>query len=162
MQGDPMVERRRHKRYPMPRGTFVILRNKLDPLRNYTKMSIGEIAMVLYKSESEVMGQVTELSLGGIGFECNHSDIANTDDVELDLLMTEKGLYLHNLPYATIPIKSDDKGKKRTRKFRTNAVRFKKLDSIQKQKLRELLSHHTGSPIAAGPLTGNQHRKVKA
>jgi hypothetical protein len=108
-----MVERRRHKRYPMPRGTFVILRNKLDPLRNHTQMSIGEIAMVLYKSESEVMGQVTELSLGGIGFDCNFSGIVNADDVELDLLMTEKGIYLHNLPYSTIPIKSAGNGKKR-------------------------------------------------
>ena len=119
-----MVERRRHKRYPMPRGTFVILRNKLDPLRNHTQMSIGEIAMVLYKSESEVMGQVTELSLGGIGFDCNFSGIVNADDVELDLLMTEKGIYLHNLPYSTIPIKSAGNGKKKTRSYRTNAVRF--------------------------------------
>jgi hypothetical protein len=113
MQGGSMVERRRHKRYPMPRGTFVILRNKLDPLRNHTQMSIGEIAMVLYKSESEVMGQVTELSLGGIGFDCNFSGIVNADDVELDLLMTEKGIYLHNLPYSTIPIKSAGNGKKK-------------------------------------------------
>lgn len=157
-----MVERRRHKRYPMPRGTFVILRNKLDPLRNHTQMSIGEIAMVLYKSESEVMGQVTELSLGGIGFDCNFSGVDKADNVELDLLMTEKGIYLHNLPYSTIPIKSAGNGKKKTRSYRTNAVRFKKLDAIQKQQIRELLSHHTGSPIADRPLTGNQPMKGKA
>jgi hypothetical protein len=160
-----MAERRRHKRYPMPRGTFVILRNKLDPLRNHTQMSIGEIAMVLYKSESEVMGQVTELSLGGIGFDCNFSGIVNADDVELDLLMTEKGIYLHNLPYSTIPIKSAGNGKKKTRKtrnYRTNAVRFKKLDAIQKQQIRELLSHHTGSPVASGPLAKNPSMKGKA
>lgn len=146
----------------MPRGTFVILRNKLDPLRNYSQMSIGEIAMVLYKSESEVLGQVKELSLGGIGFKCDHGGIAAAGDVELDLLMAEKGIYLHNLPYSAIEIKPVASVKKRSCKFRTNAVRFKKLDAQQKQQLQELLSHHTGPPIAAEALTGNQPGKVKA
>jgi hypothetical protein len=162
MQGDSMVERRKHKRYPMPRGTFVIFRNKLDPLRNHTKMSIGEIAMVLYKSDSEIMGQVTELSLGGIGFDSDYCDIKNGDNVELDLLMTEKGIYLHNLPYSTIPIETAGSGRKKTRDVRVNAVRFKKLDGEQKRRLHEMLSHHAGSYMAKKPLVEKQPMKVQA
>jgi len=156
-----MVERRKHKRYPMPRGTFVILRNKLDPLRNYTKMSIGEIAMVLYKSQSEVMGQVTDLSHEGIGFDCDYSGLSDADNLELDLLMAEKGIYVHNIPYAPVPINTAGKGRKKTRQLRTNAIRFKKLDKEQKSGLKELLAHHVGSPTATGPLSGNKNRKVK-
>jgi hypothetical protein len=125
-------------------------------------MSIGEIAMVLYKSESEAMGQVTELSIGGIGFDCDYNGIANTENVELDLLMAEKGIYLHNLPYATIPVKSPGKGRKKPLKYRTNAVRFKKLDPLQKRQLREMLSHHVAPPMDRAGVAEGQPGKVKA
>ncbi len=141
-----MVERREHKRYPMPRGTFIIIRNELDSLRNHTKMSIGEIAMVLYKSKSEVMGQVTNMSWGGIAFDGNLSGLPDIDKPELDLLMAEKGIYLHNIPYETLALDPTRKGKNKSQKLRTNAVRFKKLDSGQALQLRELLANHVGPP----------------
>ena len=139
-----MVERRKHKRYSMPHGTFVILRNKIDPLRNHTKMSIGEIAMVLYKSEPEAMGQVTNLSVGGIAFGGKAIGLPDAGNVQLDLLMTEQGIYVHNIPYAVVPVKTKGKRKKRTPAFRTNALRFKRLDAEKKGQLRELLAHRVG------------------
>ena len=139
-----MIERRKHKRYLMPRGTFVILRNEFDPLRNYTQMSIGEIAMVLYKSEPEVMGQVTDLSVGGIAFGGSTIGLPDAKNVQLDLLMTEQGIYLHNIPFAAIPIKAAGQGKKKVHGFRTNALRFKRLDAEKRGKLRELLAHRVG------------------
>ncbi len=139
-----MVERRKHKRYSMPRGTFVILRNKFDPLRNHTNMSIGEIAMVLYKSEPEVMGQVTNLSVGGISFGCNTSDLSDAKNIQLDLLMTERGIYVHDIPYAVVPVRTKGKSKKKTAECRTNALRFKHLDAEKKGQLRELLAHRVG------------------
>ena len=157
-----MVERRKHKRYPMPRGTFVILRNELAQLRDYSKMSIGEIAMVLYKSPSEVMGQVTDLSPGGVRFECDDNGLPVSDSVELDLLMAEKGIYLHNIPYATIPIKSGGKGRKKTREPRSNALRFRKLDNELKDRLQELLTHHIGSSAETASLSGSHPMEVKA
>jgi len=137
-----MVERRKHKRHSMPRGTFVILRNAFDPLRDHAKMSIGEIAMVLYKSAPEVMAQVTNLSVGGIAFGCNMVGLPDADNVELDLLMTEQGIYLHNIPYAAVAIRTAGKGRKKKPAFRTNAFSFKQLDAEKKCRLRELLVHH--------------------
>jgi hypothetical protein len=157
-----MVERRRHKRYPMPRGTFVILRNELDPLRNHMKMSIGEIAMVLYKSRSELLGQVTDLSPAGVRFDCDDGGLPVSDTVQLDLLMAEKGIYLHNIPYATIPADPGGRGSKKTRPLRSNALRFKKLDNEQKKKLQELLAHHVGSSEEKDALSGNHSMQAKA
>lgn len=139
-----MVERRKHKRYPMPRGTFVILRNELDRLHNHTQMSIGEIAMVLYKSEPEIMGQITDMSVGGIAFDGDNRVVPDADNVKLDLLMTEQGIYLHNIPYVAVPIMPAGRGKKKTPTLRTNALRFKNLNAEQKGQLRELLVHHVG------------------
>lgn len=140
-----MVERRKHKRYSMPRGTFIILRNELDRLRNHAQMSIGEIAMVLYKSKPEVMGQVTDISIGGVAFDGHNSVMPDADNkVELDLLMTTQGIYLHNIPYMTVPIKPAGRGKKKTPKLRMNALRFNELNAKQKGQLRELLARHVG------------------
>lgn len=139
-----MVERRKHKRYHMPRGTFAILRNELDRLHNHKKMSIGEIAMLLYKSEPEVMGQVTDMSVGGIAFDGGNSDAPGGDHVELDLLFTEQGIYLHNIPYASVPNGPAGRGKKKKPTHRANALRFKRLDSDLKDQLCELLAHHVG------------------
>ena len=135
---------RKHKRYSMPRGTFVILRNKFDPLRNYPNMSIGEIAMVLYKSEPEAMGQVTNLSAGGIAFGGKAIGSPDAGNVQLDLLMTEQGIYVHNIPFAVVPVRTPGKTKKRTPVFRTNALRFKRLDAEKRGQLRELLAHRAG------------------
>jgi hypothetical protein len=139
----------------------MILRNELDALRNYTKMSIGEIAMVLYKSKSEVIGQVTDLSLGGVAFDGEYSDLSDGDNVELDLLMAEKGIYMHNVPFAPVPIKAGGKAKKKSRELRLNAIRFKKLDAEHKRQLRELLAHHFVSSFENGPYPNSQPQKVK-
>ena len=139
-----MVARRKHKRYSMPRGTFVMLRTKFDPLRNPPNMSIGEIAMVLYKSEPEAMGQVTNLSVGGIAFGGKTIGTPDAGNVQLDLLMTEQGIYVHNIPYAVVPIRKKGKRKQKALEFRANALRFKRLDAEKKSQLRELLAHRVG------------------
>ena len=139
-----MAERRKHKRYSMPRGTFVILRNESDQLRNHAHMSIGEIAMVLYKTKRELMVQVTDMSVGGVAFDGHHSGVLDANNVELDLLMTEQGLYLHNIPYAAVPVVPAVRGKNKAPKLRTNALCFKNLEAELKGRVRELLNHHAG------------------
>ena len=142
-----MVERRKHKRYLMPRGTWVILRNESDWLDNHAQMSIGEIAMVLYKSDPEVLGQVLDMSVGGLAFEGDHHDLATTDNVELDLLMTPKGIYLHNIPFTPVATSPARTKKTSGHRRRANALRFKNLDGDHKRQLRELLAHHIGEPL---------------
>jgi hypothetical protein len=125
-------------------------------------MSIGEIAMVLYKSRSELLGQVTDLSPAGVRFDCDDGDLPVSDTVQLDLLMAEKGIYLHNIPYATIPAEPDGRGSKKTRPLRSNALRFKKLDDEQKKRLEELLTHHVGSSEETDALSRPHLMEAKA
>jgi hypothetical protein len=134
----------------------------MDPLRNYAQMSIGEIAMVLYKSEPEAMGQVTNLSLGGVAFGGSYTGTPDDENIQLDLLMAEQGLYLHNIPYATVRMHPDKKGKKKPPPLRTNAFSFKNLDTQNKGRLRELLTHHVGSFFAMGPQSEKPPKKVKS
>ena len=136
-----MIERRKHPRYAMPRGTFVILRDKVEPLRNHKRMSIGEIAMVIYKSDTEMMGQVRNLGLGGIAFDGDYCHISGKGNFELDLLMTEKGIYIHNIPYSPIYAKPEKKRKKLAEEQRADALEFMNLDAEHKQQLEQLLAH---------------------
>ncbi len=139
-----MVERRKHKRYRMPRGTFAILRNKVKRLCNHAKMNIGEIAMILYKSQPEVMGQVTNMSYGGIAVRAE-TDIHSLDgDVELDLLMAEQGIYVHNIPYVAVDAETAAAGRQQPTTARRNAFHFTHLDNEQKGRLQDLLAHHIG------------------
>jgi len=139
-----MVERRKHKRYPMPRGTFVILRNEVARLRDHAQMSIGEIAMILYKSQPEIMGQVTDMSFGGIAFQADTDVLPTYGEVELDILMTEHGIYLHNIPFVLVPVTATAEEGKTSKVTRRNAFHFAQLDEDQRACLRDLLAHHTG------------------
>lgn len=125
----------------MPHGTFFILRKKLDALRNYKKMSIGEIAMVLYKSKSEVMAQVKNLGLGGIAFDGDVGTHPDVDTIEMDLLMAEKGIYLHNVPYSVLSADAAVEGEGKAPSLRTDAFQFTDLGAEHKQLLGEMLAH---------------------
>lgn len=138
-----MVERRHHKRYAMPRGTLAILRSRLGRLRNHSNMQIGEIAMVLYKSDTSVIGQVTDMSFGGLSFNADPFPDSDVSGDELDLLMTEQGIYLHNVPYVEVPARCDDTASTGDT-ARTVALRFKELNTEHKAQLRELIAHHVG------------------
>jgi hypothetical protein len=140
-----MKERRQHRRYSLPRGTFVIVRPKLDALQNHKRMSIGEISMVLYKSKSEMMAQVKNVGQGGIAFDGQLQAGLDHETVEMDLLMAEKGLYLHNLPYSILYSDSESSEGKKNRRIRANAVRFTELDMSQQRQLDEMMSH--GTPV---------------
>lgn len=139
-----MKERRKFKRYAMPRGTFAILRNELEQLNNHRQMSIGEIAMVLYKSEAQMVGQVANMSYGGMAFVSNRCRLTAGGEIKLDLLMTEKGIYLHNIPFAPLPITSTEKKGKNLDCSQRAVLRFKNLDPKLKKELRELMAHHIG------------------
>ncbi|WP_419655460.1 uncharacterized protein Dvar_45420 [Desulfosarcina variabilis str. Montpellier] len=139
-----MKERRKFKRYAMPRGTFAILRNELEQLNNHRQMSIGEIAMVLYKSESQMVGQVANMSFGGMAFESNRCHLPAASKIELDLLMTEKGIYLHNIPFTLLQKTASKKTGKQVDSSQRAVLRFKKLDPTLKKELRELMAHHIG------------------
>ena len=60
--------------------------------------------------------------------------------MELDLLMTDQGIYLHNVPYVTVPARK----RKESNGTKRNAFHFTHLDADQKLGLKDLLAHHVG------------------
>lgn len=97
-----MQERRKHKRYTVTRGVFAILRSETDYLGNIEDMSMGEIAIAVYKAGPEKIGQIKNIGMGGLAFDYVEGNGRETGPLELDILMTEKGIYLHSIPHKII------------------------------------------------------------
>ncbi len=137
-----MTEKRKYKRYHMPKGTFAILRSKSDKLSNFEKMSMGEIAVAVYKTGPEKLGQIKNISLGGLAFDYVYGKKINRRKYELDVLMAEQGIYLHNIPYRTV---SDDEIPDDINldavTMRRHAIHFGKLSLNQETTLKSLLDH---------------------
>jgi hypothetical protein len=57
-------------------------------------------------------------------------------------MMTEQGIYLHNLPYATVPANPSKKGRSAVKYPQRNAFQFVGLDAEHRKALRELIDHH--------------------
>ena len=132
-----MHERRQYKRYRMPRGTFVILRGDHQRLHDHGKMGIGEIAMVLYKANPEMMSQVVDISIGGVAFKAPAEHVSDTDDLKLDVLMAEQGIYIHDIPFEAVDRQSESQAE-----HPVNAMRFVDLEAYHKDQLEKLLAHH--------------------
>jgi hypothetical protein len=126
----------------MPRGTFAFLRYELDQLINHRQMSIGEIAMILYKSEAQMVGQVANVSFGGVALETNCCRLPADSELELDLLMADKGIYLHNIPFTPLSATSFGKTKKQVDCSQRAVICFKDLDPKLKKELCVLMAHH--------------------
>lgn len=137
-----MAERRHFKRYVMPRGTLAILRKTSARLKNHSHMSIGEIAMVLYKTPPEAMWPVKDIGLGGVAFGEDIGFIPDDDRLELDLLMTEQGVYVHNIPFVTVAAASKGRRQSKRLSIRTDALRFAGLGAAHQQTLQKLLTAH--------------------
>ncbi|MFO7713065.1 hypothetical protein [Desulfosarcina sp.] len=104
--------------------------------------------MVLYKSEPEVMGQIKDVGLGGVAFDSTTRVVPDDDHLELDLLMAEQGIYLHNIPFVRVPARSADGDTHLIPQNHTHILQFKDLDGEQAARLQELLTHQVGTPNA--------------
>jgi hypothetical protein len=135
-----MQERRKHKRYRMPRGTFAILREDIQRLHDHENMGIGEIAMVLYKANPEMMSQVVDIGFGGVAVKAPAEEIMDTRGLQLDVLMAEQGIYVYDIPFAIIdhPGVSDDTSTDADSKL--HAFRFGDLNAQQEDRLKRLMT----------------------
>lgn len=126
----------------MPRGTFAIFRDDIQGLHNHGQMGIGEIAMVLYKANPETMGQVVDVSIGGVAFHAPSGMRADADELKLDLLMAEQGIYIHDIPFASVNHRMDSEAALKTDETTVKAVRFTEVRAYHHDQLKKILSHY--------------------
>ena len=142
-------ERREHKRYYAKNRLFAVVRSDDHQLKKIDNMSVGEIAFALIKSNPPKMGEIIEISRGGLSFSYidNESDLKALG--ELDIVFAEKDFHLSRLPFKEVEdadVIDDSPFSALAMKRLT--VKFEDLSVRQKQKIDHLLSNFTTGEVS--------------
>jgi hypothetical protein len=144
------LDRREHKRYFAKNRLFAVVRSKHHQLKKIENMSKGEIAFALLKSNPPKMGEIIEISRGGLSFSYieNEKKLGNTS--ELDIIFAEKDFHLSRLPFKAVEdAELIDDSPFNALSMKRLTVQFEKLSPQQKQKIDHLLSNYTTGEVQA-------------
>jgi hypothetical protein len=137
-------DRREHKRYFVKNRVFAVVRSENHRLKHIKKMSSGEIALAIMKSNPLKMGEITEISRNGLAFSYVENKAKLTDFSELDIVFAEKDFHLSRLPF--IPVEDTtllNDGPFNALSMKRMTVRFEDLTKDQKRKIDHVLNHYT-------------------
>ncbi|MGD8834890.1 MAG: hypothetical protein PVJ19_08125 [Desulfobacteraceae bacterium] len=148
----PMMDdqdRREHKRYFVKNRVFAVVRSENHKLKHIEKMSNGEIAFAIIKSNPLKMGEIIEISRNGLSFNYIENEAKLADNRELDIVFAEKDFHLSRLPFVPV----DDTALSDDEPFnilsmKRMAVQFEELTTQQKRKIEHLLNHYTTGEVS--------------
>jgi hypothetical protein len=137
-------DRREHKRYLAKHHLFAVVRSEHHQLKHIDKMSKGEIAFAIIKSNPIKMGDVIEISRGGLSFNYIENEEKLTGFKELDIIFAEKDFHLRRLPFIAIEDTALlDEGPFNALSMKRMTVQFQDLTSQQQEKIEHLINNYT-------------------
>ncbi len=115
-----LVERRKHKRFRVPRNVFVAARPHYN-----------------------IVGRLTDIGMDGLSFRYMNSGEPSNKSFELDIFLADGHFYLENVPCETISDLETYESPFGSVTTRQCAVQFGGLKSHQKAQLEYLIKNHT-------------------
>lgn len=138
------LDRRQYQRYFVKKRLFAVVRSDNYQLNSINDMSKGEIAFAVFKSNPPRMGEIIEISLGGLSFSYIEKEADLTDSTELDILFVDEDFYLRQLPFKPVlDTAIIDSHRVRTLPMKRQTVKFKGLSALQKKQLEYVLKNFT-------------------
>jgi hypothetical protein len=141
-------DRREHKRYFVKNRIFAVVRSENHQLKHIEKMSNGEIALAIIKSNPLKMGEITEISRNGLAFSYIENEAKLADFSELDIVFAEKDFHLSRLPF--MPVEDTtllNDGPFNALSMKRMTVQFDQLTKNQKRKIDHVLNHYTTGEV---------------
>ena len=136
--------RRAIQRFRARNDAFAFMRSFSAPLEKIGSMSMGDIALAVFRTNPSKAGQVRDISLAGMAFSYVASDSCKEGPCVLDLLMAESGFYLKNLRYTVVSdIRISDDPDSYSITTKRISVRFKDITPSQTEKLIYFLKNYT-------------------
>jgi hypothetical protein len=123
-----IVDQRKHKRYQVPRNSYI---------------SLG--------SDDFVLGQIIDISMGGMAFRYMGSENL-PDESHLDIFLTENDLFLSKVPFKTVSdyeipntvlCRTDDPIPSSCRMMRRSGLQFGALTADQQAQIERFIKGHT-------------------
>jgi hypothetical protein len=138
------LDRRQYQRYFVRKRLFAVVRSDNHQLNSIDDMSKGEIAFAVFKSHPPRMGEIIEISLGGLSFSYIEKEADLTEASELDILFVDEGFHLRQLPFKPVlDTAIIDSNRVRTLPMKRQTVKFKGLSELQKKQLEYVLKNFT-------------------
>ena len=152
-----LIERREHKRYTVKNRIFAVIRSKDHRLDDIDQMSKCEIALAVIKSKPPKMGEIIDISRGGLSFSYIENKTTLDQCNEMDILFVDEDFHISRMPI--VPVKDSE--------FNPDApfnaltmkrleVRFKGLDNRQTKQLDYVLKNFTIRDSSVAPVTTGQ------
>lgn len=138
------TDRRRHRRYPAVRGAFALLRSDTQVMTDIDKMTMGDIAFAVIRSNPAKIGQIINISMGGLVFQYAQEAQGSAKPSCLDILLADSRYYLDDLKFELVAdVDAPDEFEFDSVKTGQISVRFKNLTTRQKKQLSHFLKNHT-------------------
>ena len=137
------AERRYHQRFQLNKDVYALIRSiSAGPLKIEGK-SMGCIACAVFNAKPAKLGNIDNISMGGLTFQHVDSKLPLNNTFVLDILVADCGFYLASIPFrlitdAIIPDEILDDPVK----MRQVRLQFKKLGLNQQAKLHDFLLNH--------------------
>ncbi len=115
------IERRKHKRFKAAQGAYAVL-----------------------GPETSKLGQIKDISLGGLAFKYLADEARPNSAGELDIIIRQNSYCIRNIPIQTVSdVELARENAFSTIRLRQQGVQFGKLTSDQTSQLEFILKHHT-------------------
>ena len=138
------TERRVHKRFSAKEKTFAMLRSDRCSLDQIKRMSMGEIACAVYNSKPAIMGQIVDMSQGGLSFDCIDKACPGGDSLKLDILSANDKFYIGRIKFKPVhELKSSNDPALSPIRMKKHGVQFVDLSFKQLSRLEKFLRKHT-------------------
>lgn len=142
------TDRRRHRRYFVKKRIFAVVRSEHHQLNRIDRMSKGEIAFAVFKSNPPRMGEIIEISRGGLSFSYIDNETDLSDFNEMDILFVDEDFHLTQLPFKPVQDTAIvDSNRIRTLQMKRQTVKFNKLSACQKKQLEYVLKNFTTGEV---------------
>lgn len=137
-------ERRFHHRHPAQQGAFALLRFNNADFRGIGRMSMGDIACAVFKCRPRRVGQIRDISLGGVSFSYVDGGECREEDCKLDILVAESAFYLEDLPFRLVTdLAVSEEAGFQVMKTKIVGLQFKNLSSRQNAQLKRFIRRYT-------------------
>ena len=142
------TERRVHRRFSAKDKTFAMLRTEQSSLDRIKRMSMGEIACAVYNSKPAIMGQIVEMSQGGLSFDYIDQATPCEKRLKLDILSAGEKFYMGRIKFKPVhEFRAADKPSISPIRMKKQGIQFVGLTFKQLSRLERFLRNHTEGEV---------------
>ena len=153
---DKKIEKRRHKRFQPIDGLFAVLSSKTIKLDQIKHMSMAEIVLKVIKSKPTKMGQIIDISKGGLAFWYIHEEENSNEAFKLAITYAENAFYSNKIKFETISDFEIVNGDQlNTFTIRRQGLKFKELTLKQASVLDRVIRKYTVGEVRSNNFFDN-------